>query len=270
MAGLAALRVLAAALALLCFAAAPAGAQDGVRRAAQALAADPVYVDPSAELAGEVDAAALRARIRSAHAAPMFVAVLPASAVQGSAGRTLIALREAVGREGTYALAAGEQFRTLSDAFDAAGPGDDARAAHPDDLQAALVAFIDRAGQERGDSGRGAGAIVTVAILVLVAIGGAALLVSRRRARTDGRSEVGEVDQRADFVRLGDAIRALELDITLGEGGAAAKADYDRAVTAYERANELDRQGAETAANEALDRGLEAIASARERLAGRR
>ena len=71
-------------------------------------------------------------------------------------------------------------------------------------------------------------------------------------------------------MRLGDGIRALELDVTLGDAGPAAKADYDRAVEAYDRANAHDRRGEEEAANRALDEGLAAIASARERIAGRR
>jgi hypothetical protein len=239
--------------------AAPAAAQSGVPGAATALREDPVYVDPDAELAGQVDAAALRARIDG----PTFIAVLPASAIEGSAGQTLLALREAVGEPGRYALAVGDEFRTIP-----AAAGEAARAGHPGDLQAALVAFVDSAPPER-DSGGGAGSIIAVGALVLVALGGAALLVGRRRGR-DGRSEVGEIDQTDDFVRLGDSIRALELDITLGEAGPAAKADYDRALDAYDRANAHDRRGEEDAANRALDEGLAAIASARERIAGRR
>ena len=69
-------------------------------------------------------------------------------------------------------------------------------------------------------------------------------------------------------MRLGDSIRALELDITLGDERAAA--DYDRAVDAYDRANDLQRKGDEAGANRALDEGLAAIASARERIAGRK
>jgi hypothetical protein len=236
---------------------------------AGALRKDPVYVDPDAELAGQVDAAALRARIEAEGASPMFVAVLPASAVEGSAGRTLIALREALGESGTYALAAGDEFRTIP-----AESGVAARAAHPDDLQATLIAFIDRAGRDRSgarDARSGAGSIVAAGVLVLVALAGGALLLSRRRARSrDGRSEVGVIDQTDDFVRLGDSIRALELDVTLGEAGPAAKADYDRAVEAYDRANAHQRRGDDAAANRALDEGLAAIASARERIAGRR
>jgi hypothetical protein len=264
---------------LLLAAADAAAAQGGVDAAVSALKNDPVYVDPDAELVGQVDADALRARIKSAGAAPMFIAVLPADASSGSAGRTLIAMRQDVGRDGTYALALGDEFRTLSDDFDASGPGDAARAAHPDDLQATLIAFIDRTGRENGSgsgssSGGNSGAsLLVVAFLILLAAGGAFLLISRRRTRRDagdGQSEVGQINQQDDFVRLGDSIRALELDVTLGDGSAAAKADYDRAVEAYDRANAFNRKGATSAANEALDEGLAHIASARERLAGRR
>jgi hypothetical protein len=267
-------RALAVVLFALLALAAPARAD--VRSAANALQNDPVYVDPGAELAGQVDAGALEDRIDSAGAQPLFIAVLRQSDQVDSAGRTLLALREALGRKGTYALAVGNEFRTLGDGFDAAAAGDEARAAHPDDLQATLIAFIDAAGKAQDDAGAGgsgAGAVIVLIILALVVIGGAALIYTRRRARAashDGQSEVGGVEQNDEFVRLGDRIRELELDITLGEPDSAARADYDRAVAAYERANELNRQGATTAADQALDEGLAAIASARERLAGRR
>ena len=270
----AAFRALVLGLVVLCVAAAPAGAQNAIDSAAEALKSDPVYVDPAAELADQVDADALRAEIASAGAAPMYIAVLPASASSQSAGRTLIALRQAVGKDGTYALALGDEFRTLSDEFDAAKAGDTARAAHPDDLEAALTAFIDQAGGEQGGSGSSVAGVLVVVVLLLLAAGGVFLVTSRRRSRResegDGRSEVGQINQQDDFVRLGDSIRALELDVTLGDGNAAAKADYDRAVEAYDRANAYNRQGATSAADEALDEGLAHIAAARERLAGRR
>jgi hypothetical protein len=263
---------------LLLATATTAAAQGGVDAAVAALKDDPVYVDPDAELADQVDADALRARIKSAGAAPMFIAVLPADASSGSAGRTLIEMRREVGTDGTYALALGDEFRTLSDDFDASGPGDTARSAHPDDLQATLIAFIDETGKENGDAGSSSGGssiggVLVVGLLILLAAAGAFLLIGRRRARrddADGRSEVGQINQQDDFVRLGDSIRALELDVTLGDGNPAAKADYDRAVEAYDRANAFNRKGATGAANEALDEGLAHIASARERLAGRR
>ena len=70
-------------------------------------------------------------------------------------------------------------------------------------------------------------------------------------------------------MRLGDGIRALEIDVSLTDD-AGAKADYDRAVDAYDRANALHRKGDERAADQALDEGLAAIGSAQERLAGRK
>jgi hypothetical protein len=109
--------------------------------------------------------------------------------------------------------------------------------------------------------------VAALLILVVVALGGVALIVSRRRARAhDGHADARVPDQQEDFVRLGDGIRALELDVELSEAG---RADYDRAVAAYDRANELTRHGDTAGANRALDEGLEAIAAARERIAGR-
>ena len=255
------MRLFAAILVLLAFPAL-ASAQT-VEEAANALRSeDPVYVADGAEAADQVDADALRRQIGDQ---AVYVAVLPASAVEGSAGRTLIALRQGVGEKGRYALVVGDELRTLP-----ADEGEAARAAHPDDLQAALTQFIDES-ESAGGSGGGAIAAILVGLVLLgVVVGGTMLVVTRRRdraARNDGRSEVGEINQTDDFVRLGDQIRALELDITLGDAG---RADYDHALDAYTRANDLQRKGDEAGANRALDEGLAAIASARERIAGRR
>ena len=234
--------------------AAPRGARRAASSAAaDALRADPVYVDPGAELAGQVDAAALRARIDAQGAAPLFIAVLPESAIEGSAGRTLIALREAVGESGAYALAVGDEFRTIP-----AAPGETARAAHPDDLQAALIAFVDRtsASAPRDDGGGGGRRDHRRRRARPGRARGRRARARRRRVRSrDGRSEVGEIDQTDDFVRLGDGIRALELDVTLGDAGPAAKADYDRAVEAYDRANAHDRRGDEDGGQPGARRG---------------
>ena len=161
------MRLLALVVVAVLALAAPAGAQS-VDTAADALKSDPVYVAPDAELASQVDADALAARIESAGAAPMFIAVLPQSAQVNSAGRTLVALRRAVGRKGTYALAVGNEFRTLGDGFNAASAGAAARKAHPDDLQATLIAFIDATGKAQKDAGAGgsgAGALIAIVLL---------------------------------------------------------------------------------------------------------
>src|SRR6476646_9857818 len=124
------MRLFAAILVLLALPAA-ASAQT-VEEAANALRSqDHVYVADGAEAADQVDAAALRSQIGDQ---AVYVAVLPASAVEGSAGRTLIALREGVGEKGRYALVVGDDLRTLP-----ADEGEAANAAHPDDIQAALT-----------------------------------------------------------------------------------------------------------------------------------
>ena len=248
-------------LAVAALLALPGAAAAQVSEAADALRSDPVYVDPEAERAGDVDAAALRSQIGTK---PVYVAVLPASAVEGSPGRTLIALRQAVGQEGTYALVVGDELRTL--------PADAAGSAQPEDLQAALAEVA--ADADSGGSGGGGGgifaSILALAVLIAVAVGGVFLLVSRRRKRAqDGRSEARIPDVNDDFVRLGDGIRAAEIDVSLTEDP-AAKADYDRAVAAYDRANALHGKGDERAADQALDEGLAAIAAAQERIAGRK
>lgn len=239
-----------------------AAAAQTVQDAGSALRSDPVYVAPGAEAADQIDAGALRSEIGDQR---IYVAVLPESAVDGSPGRTLGELRQAVGESGRYALVVGDDFRTIP-----AEPGEKARAAHPDDLQAALSQFLDES-ESSGSGGGGTVMAVVAGLLLLgVVIGGATLVLTRRRERAernDGRSEVGEINQTGDFVRLGDAIRALELDVTLGEAG---RADYERALAHYDRANDLQRQGDEAGANRALDDGLAAIASARERIAGRK
>ena len=196
----------------------------------------------------------------------MFVAVLPASAVEGSAGRTLIALRQARRRRGP--LRARRRRRAPH------APG--RRAARPATRRAPgrPPGGADRSSstspQSAGGSGGGAIAAILVGLVLLGLVVGGTCWSSRAAAtaRPQRRPlEVGEINQTDDFVRLGDEIRALELDITLGDAG---RADYDHALAAYARANDLQRKGDEAGANRALDEGLAAIAAARERIAGRR
>src|SRR3954447_5962206 len=131
-------------LLFLILAVSPAHAQS-LDDVAAKLRTDPVYVDPSAELAGSVDADALRARIRDSGAAPMYIAVLPAS---GSPAETLRALHDAVGTRGTYAVVDGRSFRAGSDLFRADA---DATAARQESSspQETLEAFIERVGERQ-------------------------------------------------------------------------------------------------------------------------
>lgn len=71
---------------LLLVPASPAAAQvTALDAAASALRSNPVYVDGSAERAKDVDADRLRARIRTG-GSPVFVAVLPESAIADAGG----------------------------------------------------------------------------------------------------------------------------------------------------------------------------------------
>src|SRR6201990_274488 len=133
------MRRLAALDVLLAFAA-PARAQS-IDEVAAALKSGHVYGDGTDSLPAKIGSA------------PVYVAVIPADAVEGSAGRTLIALREKVGVSGSYALLAGAEFRTLSDDFGDAGQyGDTLRAKYGTYTQAMLTAFVNRAVKEHSSS----------------------------------------------------------------------------------------------------------------------
>src|SRR4051794_7078052 len=173
-------------LLFLILAVSPAQAQaQSLDDVAAKLRADPVYVDPSAELAGSVDADALREKIRDSGAAPMYIAVLPAS---GSPGETLRALHEAVGARGTYAVVDGRSFRAGSDLFPAAA---DATAARQESSSAeeTLEAFIERVGDRRAgrapsSSSSGGGIGIFGIFLLALLVGGLGLwFVGRRRQR---------------------------------------------------------------------------------------
>src|SRR5215213_3356027 len=138
-----------------------------IDRAAQALADDPVYVDPDAEKsisAGEADQ--IRSRISDRQAGPMYVAILPNAAKQeagGSVGGVASALHDALGRDGTYAVVAGSSFAGGSTVVRGAGAAaDDALDEHKGDgVSAVLLDYVDRVGELQarggGDSGGSGG-----------------------------------------------------------------------------------------------------------------
>ena len=238
---------LGALLALLVLAA-PAGAQQGLSAVARHLQENPVYVDSQAELAGQVDANALRKQIRDSGAAPIYVAVLPQSAANGATPEaTLRALHDAVGRRATYALVVGHAL-PRGVGHRPGGPAGHDR----------------RAGAHRGHRGRAGGlhrprrrpAQRSQAARLhrgparapprscrsccsSLAGGGVFLLLSRRRRRRAAAAELAEVkdNTRDDLVALGDDIRALDLDVEMPGLDPAVREDYARAVEAYDRAN---------------------------------
>src|ERR687885_769978 len=98
------MRVLLAAVLALLVVAAPARAGTIVDRAAQSFSNDPVYVAPQARsVLSAADADRVRQRIESSGAGPMYVAVLPAAALDqdgGSIGEVLKDLAGTTQRQG--------------------------------------------------------------------------------------------------------------------------------------------------------------------------
>ncbi|HET6551467.1 MAG TPA: hypothetical protein VFG79_23570, partial [Solirubrobacter sp.] len=267
-------------LAVVLLLALPGVALAQVDEAADALRKDPVYVDPSAPLAGEVDADALRAKIRDSDASPIYIAVIPEVSGQ-SAGETLQALHDAVGIDGTYAVVAGHSFRAGADNL--SGAREQATIAaqeHSGDLQGALEDFIGRVGDLRaGRSPSGSGAsggvpVFGIFLLIVLVGGGLLLFTGNRRRKQREAAELEEVKDnvRDDLVALGDDIRALDLDVEMPNADPAAKADYAQAVESYERANRVFETARSTRdlapAAEALEEGRYAMTSAKARFAG--
>ena len=278
-------------LALLILLLLPATAHAGelIDRAVTGLESDNVYVDPDADPSlSPAEADALRDRIASAGAAPMFVVVAPERIRAEAGGDPALALREIVNgvrKSGTYAIVAGRTLRAGATEGvlpqGAAGrAADDAIAAAGEDpeVTAVLAGLTDRIGEARTEgadggegSGSGTGGLV---LLGLIGAGAAVALVSRRkrRARDAAAFEEAKRNARDDLVALGDDIRALDLDASMPAADPQARADYDHAVARYTEAEEQwerARRPADLApVGEALEEGRWAMASAKARFAG--
>jgi hypothetical protein len=246
-------RLAVAILAVLLLAAPSAAAQD----VATALRGDTVYVDPDASVS--VDADALRRSIADEEL-DVRIAVLPDSVDAAAEARELAA---EVG--GDVAVITGDSIAAgpSSEAADAA----DAAVERGGSTQDVATAFVEEAGSDGFPGG--------LILLALAGAGGAAVAIGRSRRRRREAVEFAEVKDNArdDLVALGDDIRALDLDIEMPGVSKEARADYETAVTAYDRAdqtwrlarrpNDLEPVGA------ALEEGRWAMQSARARLDGR-
>jgi hypothetical protein len=263
---------------------AAARAQGAVDRAAEALRASPVYVDPQAE---EALSPAQAAKLRQAIAGspePIYVAILPARAARetgGSAAGVLRALHDVLGRDGTYAVVVGNQFRAGSTDLPrgaAAEAADAAFAAHRGEgVGAVLLDFVQRirtraagGGGGDGDGGGGFGA----GWLVLVVGGGALVFfvlrgLGRRRREDAELAEVREA-ARDDLVALADDVTGLEDAV---EGNRQAEDEYRHALDSYERASRAyDRAKTPAdmrAVSQALEEGRYSMTAAKARAEGR-
>ncbi|HZB77899.1 MAG TPA: hypothetical protein VE526_16835, partial [Solirubrobacteraceae bacterium] len=188
-------RLVLAVLLLLVFAPA-AQAGELIDRAAQELqTGDNVYVDPDADpTISEAEEEALRDRISSAGAGPMYVAIMPEE-IRDEAGGSVLQATGDIARQvgdprGTYVVAAGRSLRGGSGSLDEGVTNELIDAAIEDgggELNTILLDLADRVGeaQENGGSppGEGVGGTGGLVLLGLLGAGGAAMLISRRSRR---------------------------------------------------------------------------------------
>jgi len=275
---------------------APAGAQvTALDAAASALRNNPVYVDSGAERARDVDADRLRNRIRQG-GSPIFVAVLPASAVAeagGDVNRLPTVLAQRVGLQGTYAVVSGSSFRAGSNVLPTGQAGTLATASFQarsgDGVGAVLDTFVDRvnsagAGSSAAPSGNsgndtgsdGGGGSGSGGLLLLLALGGGGFFLwSRSRSKTKRAEAAKEyaADRQllqAELSVLGQDVIELEPNVTIHPD---ARPDYDAGVTRYQSAQAAleyaDDQVDLVRVERVIDEGRYAMARARARIDGR-
>ncbi|MHC3471924.1 hypothetical protein ACYF6T_24950 [Streptomyces sp. 7R007] len=277
------------ALAVLSAGAPPASAATSVSTIAQALRESPVYVDPAASAQLSTgDADALAKKIKDADK-PLFIVVLPA----GYPTENLFAnLRTATGVTGLYGIRLGDRFDARADAtvMSATARQNLVTSVQGEDAGTQLDDFADRALANMGGSapaswgsssgsggGVSAGALIGVGVVLVAGGAGAYTLVRRNRRR---RAE----EQRAALERLrvvvDEDITAFgeeldRLDFHPAEAGAddAMRADYERALDAYEQAKSAMAAAAKPedvrAVTQALEDGRFSLAQLAARREGR-
>jgi len=274
--------VAAAALAL----SATAHAGERIDAAVAALQTDPVYVDPTAELAiGTADRARLERTIDTAGAGPVYIAILPRAAEDETGGDpdgVLQALHDGLGRPGTYVAVVGRHLRAGSQGVlpqgEAGRLATHALDAHRGDgVTATLTDFVGRvaAARRSGDNGGpgeepGTGGGVLIGLLALGA--GGFLLVRSLAKRRRAQAELAEVKAAAhdDLIALAEDVQKLEQPVeanpTAKREYDAALGDYDNATRSYDRAKQArELEGVASA----LEEGRYHMAAATALLAGR-
>ncbi|MDQ0810973.1 LPXTG-motif cell wall-anchored protein [Streptomyces sp. B3I7] len=222
-----------------------------VSTVAAALRRSPVYVDPAAS--DQLSASAARDLANRIEAAdkPVFVAVLPA----GFPTQNLFTdLRTATGITGLYGVRLGDRFDARADSsvlprtavrnLVGSVRGEDARAQLTDFTDRALANAGGHAPSSWGGGGSGGDAsstaLITVGAVVVLAGAGAYALTRRKRRRRENEQRAAlerlrvVVDE--DITAFGEELDRL--DFRPGEPGAddAMRADYGRALDAYEQA----------------------------------
>jgi hypothetical protein len=228
----------------------PAAADTGVSTIGQALRKGPVYVDPAASALSSADADALAQRIKTA-GKPVFVVVLPAGYPTAN---LFTNLRTATGITGLYAIRLGDRFDARADSrvLSNTAVKNLVSSVQGEDAKTQLNDFTDRAIANMGgsapaswdgssDGGGVSGTALIVVGGVLVAGGaGAYTLVrrSRRRRLEEQRAALDKlrvvVDE--DITAFGEELDRLDFHPAEPRADDAMRADYERALDAYEQA----------------------------------
>ncbi|MFI5684974.1 hypothetical protein [Streptomyces sp. NPDC051636] len=281
--------LLALALAVLTVLAPRATAATSVSTIAEALRKSPVYVDPaaSAQLSAQ-EAGTLARRVKDADK-PLFIAVLPADYPT----RDLFTdLRTATGVTGLYAIRLGDRFDARADSsvlprtavhnLVTSVQGEKATTQLTDFTDRALANMGGKAPSSWGSSARGGTGISSTALIttaaVLVLCGAGAYTMVRRGRRRHAEEQRAALDRLRvvvdeDITAFGEELDRL--DFHPAEAGAddAMRADYERALDAYENAKQ-SMAGARKpedvrAVTEALEDGRFSLAQLAARRQGR-
>ncbi|MFJ2827189.1 hypothetical protein ACIPC1_06225 [Streptomyces sp. NPDC087263] len=242
-----------AALALLTAQAPTAHAATDVGTVAAALRESPVYVDPAASAQlSTAEADTLAKKIKTADK-PVFVAVLPADFPTQNLFQNL---RTATGITGLYAIRLGDRFDARADSavmsttavqnLLTSVQNNENTNTQLDDFTDRALANIGGAAPASWDSGSADGAGVSTTALITVGavavLGGAgAYTVVRRNKRRKAEEQRAALDKLRvvvdeDITAFGEELDRL--DFHPAEAGAddSMRADYERALDAYEQA----------------------------------
>lgn len=221
---------------------------------ARALRASPVYVDPSArDQLSAADADTLADRIKDANK-PLFIAVLPA----GYRTTDLFAdLRAATGVTGLYGIRLGDRFdaRADSSVMSATARQNLVSSVQGEDAKAQLGDFTDRAlanmgghapkswGGSAGDGGGASATGLITAGVVLVAAGAGGYALVRRGRRRREQEQRAALDRLRvvvdeDITAFGEELDRLDFHPSEPGADDAMRADYERALDAYETAKQ--------------------------------
>ncbi len=259
---------------------------------ADILRVESVYNDPVAELSlttGQVDS--LRSQI-TATGLPIYIAILPEEDVTayGSADALLEGVQQSVGRDGVYAIVAGNSFRAGSTSGSVRQIADTAFAENSGNgVYAVLRAFVEGVDAQYNDSAAtntgngasttaeptssGSGIPILIPLAVIVVLGGVGFYFLRRRGKKQQAERLDAVRAvlNEDVTDLGERLGSFDLtDPRLDDAG---RADLQKALDSYAAASDATATASSdadiTAATGELEEGRYALACVEARMDGR-